>query len=143
METVLQPPFCWYTADHGQTMETKNRCLAEVQRLGLSDCHSVVYLVDWVDKQLDQFDAWNEEDDRTGNPTSPWASILPTMTKLSELRGESFLKKETKKIAVKKESAKKEKSEDLRAQVGLFRFSWAFSCPFGIVHCEAERELQS
>jgi hypothetical protein len=118
VEIVLQPQFCWFNAAHGQTREVKERCLEEVQRQGLTSCRSVAFLVDWVNKELDHFDANNEEDDRTGNPTSPWAAILPAMEKLSGLRGMAHLKKENKKIVAKKESAKKEKSEDLRAKVG-------------------------
>jgi hypothetical protein len=114
---VVQPRYCWYTAEHGKTKTVKEDCLAEVQRLGVTDCLTSTYLVNWVDQQLDRFEEWREEAKPTGNPTNPWLAVDKEIKTLSQLRAQATLRKATKRDSVKKEKEKKESSERVRNQV--------------------------
>ncbi len=136
INTVVQPVFCWYSAAHGAVKKAKDDCLAEVHRQGLKDCRNVPYLVNWVEQQLDMFDCYDGEDDPTGNPTHPWAAVLPAMQKLSELRGQHILSKEAKKLTASKESLKKRKSQDVRDQVILRVCVVEFRLLICLVLCE-------
>lgn len=117
LSVVVQPTFCWYNAEHGKTKAVKDDCLEEVRRLGLTDCLTTNYLVNWVDQQLDQYEEWKEEDDPTGNPKNPWLAVQKDIETLSALRGKAHLKKEAKRQIVKKEQGKKRESEKVRDHV--------------------------
>jgi hypothetical protein len=43
LSVVVQPGFCWYTAEHGNTLAIKEACLKEVQRQGVTDCYKSTF----------------------------------------------------------------------------------------------------
>ncbi len=120
LSVVVQPRFCWYTAEHGKTRTVKEECLVEVQRLGMTDCFNSAFLVKWVDAQIDAYEDWNMEDEPTGNPANPWLAVQKDIEMLSKVRGEQTLQKEIKRHSSKKETEKKKGSERVRNHVSYF-----------------------
>ena len=118
-EVVIIPTFCWYTAGWKNKLTTKEACLAELHRLGLTSCLTVEYLESFVEKQLNLFDNYKPEDRPTGNAQPPWTAVQESMERLSALRGKMVQSREAKKIVTGKANVKKEKSQSTRQIVCL------------------------
>jgi hypothetical protein len=125
LSVVVQPGFCWYTAEHGNTLAIKEACLKEVQRQGVTDCYKSTFLVKWVDDQITAYEKWQQEDDPTGNPTNPWLAVQKDIQTLSDLRGKLQFNRESKKGSAKKSKKSKEQAEKVRTFVSCV--AWGLS----------------